>query len=139
MTKFLDISDTYVSQRWAGNDTPLAAGASYTATQNVTLPNTTIGNRYLLFVADGNNNQGETNETNNVQAVAINLTAPDLVVSAATAPTSATLGETVALSWTVTNQGSVTASADWYDYVYLSDDQTLDNSDTYVSQALGRE
>ncbi len=129
----LDNSDTYLTNRSAGNDTPLAAGASYTATQNITIPNVGTGNKYLLFVADRNNNQGETNESNNVRAITIDVTAPDLVVSAATTPASAALGETVALSWTVTNQGNGTASADWYDYVYISDDQVLDNSDTYVT------
>ncbi|MCM0593810.1 MAG: CARDB domain-containing protein [Gloeotrichia echinulata DEX184] len=129
----LDNSDTYLTNRWAGNDTPLAVGASYTATQNITIPNTSLGNRYLLFVADRNNNQSETNETNNVRAVGIDITATDLVVSAATVPTSAALNETVAVSWTVTNQGTSVAPADWYDYVYISDDQTLDNSDTYLT------
>ena len=43
-----------------------------------------------------------------------NVPEAELRVTDTTAPTSATLGETVALSWTVTNQGSVTAPADWY-------------------------
>ena len=107
------------ARRWAGNDTPLAAGASYTATQNVTLPNTTIGSRYLLFVADRNNNQGETNETNNLRAVPITLNAPDLVVSNITAPVEALSGQQTEIAWTVTNQGTVDATGSWTDSVYL--------------------
>jgi subtilase family serine protease len=127
----LDASDTFVTTRSAAANTPLAAGTSYTFTQNINIPNTTIGDRYLLFVADRNNQQSETDETNNIQAVAINLTAADLVVSA-TAPVSADLGDIIALSWTVTNQGNGTAFSDWSDYVYISDDQTLDATDTVV-------
>jgi subtilase family serine protease len=131
--QFLDDSDTYVSYYWTDTNTPLAAGDSYTATQSITLPSTGIGDRYLLFVTDPYNDQGETDETNNILARSISLSAPDLVVADATAPTVAGLGDNIAISWTVTNQGNYLASADWYDYVYISDDQVLDNSDTYVS------
>lgn len=130
-----DNSDRFISSRFAGSNTPLAAGASYSATQTVTLPNTTVGNRYLLFVADGFREQGETDETNNVRAVpiAFQTGGADLTVSAATALATATLGANVAVSWTVTNQGTTAASADWFDYIYISDDQTLDGSDTFLT------
>jgi subtilase family serine protease len=131
-----NFTDTYISSRWAGNQTPLVAGAGYTATQNIFIPNTTAtGSRYLVFVADGSNSQRETNESNNVRAVPITLGSVDLAVSAATAPASANVGETVEVSWTVTNQGNAVASGDWYDYVYISDDAIFDFDDTYISDA----
>src|SRR5262249_14873966 len=65
-------------------------------------------------------NQSETDETNNVLARPITLTAPDLVVSDASAPASATVGQTFSVSWTVTNQGSIAAPTTWYDTVYLA-------------------
>lgn len=130
-----DNSDTYLTDRWAGSSTPLAAGESYTATRSINLPINQQGERYLLFVADGFNRQGETDETDNSLAVPITIddNGPNLEVTAVTAPDDALLGETVEVSWTVTNSGGVTASANWYDYIYISDDETFDANDTFVS------
>ncbi|QFS51026.1 CARDB domain-containing protein [Nostoc sphaeroides] len=137
--QFFDYSDTQLADRYTGENTPLAAAGSYTATQDISIPNTVAGgDRYLLFVADrgyyGDSNQGETNEDNNVFAQAITINAPDLVITAANAPTTATLGETISVSWTVKNQGTVSAFANWYDSVYISDDQFFDGGDTYLTQ-----
>ncbi|MBX9259219.1 M10 family metallopeptidase C-terminal domain-containing protein [Desmonostoc muscorum CCALA 125] len=132
--QFFDSSDTYLANRYAGEDTPLAAGGSYTVTQDIYIPDhVAAGDRYLLFVADRDNYQGETDETNNVFAQAITLGQPDLVVTAANAPTIAGLDQTISVSWTVKNQGIVSAFSDWYDYVYISDDQFLDYRDTLLT------
>ncbi|GAB1542664.1 hypothetical protein NUACC21_53380 [Scytonema sp. NUACC21] len=129
-----DGSDQYVSVFDSGTSgTPVAVGDTYTLTKTVIIPNTVLGNRYLLFVADANNNQYETNENNNVKAIPVEVNAPDLIVADATAPSSATLGEEITVNWQVTNQGNVIADGDWYDYFYLSDDQVLDDSDQYIS------
>jgi subtilase family serine protease len=128
-----DFSDIFINSQFRNS---LAAGADYTVTRNITLPSTptAIGTRYLLFVADGNNNQGETNETNNVRAVEINLSAPDLVVSGASASSSsAVVGDTISVSWTVKNEGTVAAPSSWFDYIYLSDDETFDFSDIFIT------
>ncbi|WP_422665759.1 CARDB domain-containing protein (plasmid) [Anabaena sp. PCC 7938] len=127
-----DVTDTYVADFYLSNSSPLAAGASEVRTESIIIPNSPLGQRYLLFVGDRYNYQSETDETNNVWATPITITAPDLVVSDATAPITATQGETVSLSWTVTNQGNVVAETDWYDSVYLSDDATFDDSDEYI-------
>ncbi|MBD2516973.1 M10 family metallopeptidase C-terminal domain-containing protein [Nostoc sp. FACHB-973] len=129
--QFFDSSDTYLANRYAGEDTPLATGGSYTVTQDIYIPSrVATGNRYLLFVTDQDNYQGETDETNNVFAQAITINAPDvdLVVTTANAPTTAELGQTISVSWTVKNQGTVSALADWFDAVYISDDQFFDNN-----------
>jgi len=125
-------TDTQAYSVYAGSHSPLAAGDSYTMTQSFRLPQTAPGNRYLLFVADGSEQQGETNENNNVMALPITLTAPDLTVTDVSAPTTALLSETVAIAWTVQNTGSETASAEWRDYVYLSQSTTLDGSEVFV-------
>ncbi|WP_414755083.1 CARDB domain-containing protein [Anabaena sp. CCY 9910] len=134
--QFLDDSDTFLFYKYAGQNTPLASGGSYTATENISIPNSVArGNisRYLLFVTDGGNHQGETNETNNVFAQAITINAPDLVVTAANVSSTAGLGETISVSWTVKNQGTVSAlTTYWNDYIYISNDQFLDDSDTFV-------
>ncbi|MBW4674825.1 MAG: hypothetical protein KME52_12575 [Desmonostoc geniculatum HA4340-LM1] len=60
----------------------------------------------------------------------------DLIVSSVTAPLYLNSGETIplSLSWTVTNQGTVSTSGYWYDAVYISDDQFLDSSDRYLTE-----
>ena len=130
-----DNTDVILDVQWAGSNTPLTAGDSYTLTSNVNLPIDQQGERYLIFVADRNNWQGETDETDNFLAVPINIddNGPNLQVTNGTAPSTAFVGETVELSWTVANQGGVAASTDWYDGVYISDDDTFDNTDTFVT------
>ncbi|TRU69655.1 MAG: hypothetical protein EWV55_20760, partial [Microcystis viridis Mv_BB_P_19951000_S69] len=133
----VDSGDVQVTWEWIATQTPLAAGASYTISKNVTLPSFTPGNQYLLFVADRDNYQGEINENNNVAAVAISLTAPDLIVSNASAPATGTVGKSIEVSWTVQNQGTSAAPTDWYDRIYLSNDAIFDaNADTYITQEL---
>jgi subtilase family serine protease len=127
-----DPNDQFVAQFFVGTQTPLAAGASYSFNQNVVLQNVAPGSRYLLFVADRYQFQGETDETDNVRAVPIELTAPNLVVQAAHAPSEALVGQTVTIDYTVANTASVTALADWFDYVFLSDDPVRDSSDQLV-------
>ncbi|MBD2513900.1 hypothetical protein H6G93_02540, partial [Nostoc sp. FACHB-973] len=131
--QFFDESDRQLTRRYTGEDTPLASGGSYIATEDISIPDYIAGDSYLLFVADRDNNQGETNETNNVFAQAITINAPDLIVTAANAPTTAALNETISVSWTVKNQGILSASSNWYDAVYISDDQFFDESDSYLT------
>ncbi|MCX6925400.1 MAG: PKD domain-containing protein, partial [Verrucomicrobia bacterium] len=56
----------------------LAAGASYSATNTLTLPRWPAGNYFLLLRADDNNYIVESNETNNSVAIPITITTPDL-------------------------------------------------------------
>src|SRR5207247_3119674 len=92
----------------------------------VTLPGTVTGNRYLLLVTDDGSQSGDTARANNVVAVPITVTAPDLVVTAAAAPATAGVAGQLQVSWTVQNQGGAAASGNWTDRVYLSDTPTLD-------------
>ncbi|MCY2955084.1 MAG: hypothetical protein NTU53_24415 [Planctomycetota bacterium] len=124
--------DTHVSTLLIADQTPLAGGAQYTATQTVTIPRTGTGDRYLLLVIDGSYMQGESNETNNVAAVPITLTSPQLTVTSATAPAQASLSETISVSWTVGNSGNGVAAADLYDTIYLSRSNVLDGSAVFV-------
>ncbi len=109
--------------------TPLDAQASYTVPYGISIPNTAVTGKYLLFVTDAENRQAETNKTNNIVAAPTSAQVPDLVVSDASSPASAALGETIPVSWLVTNLGPGAALADWQDAIYLSDDATLDGSD----------
>jgi subtilase family serine protease len=118
----LDSKDTYLTSERAEDNAPLASGENYAVTQNVTIPRTATGSRYLLFVTDRGNYQVETDETDNVLAIPIEVNAVNLVISDVTAPSSAIVGETIDLSWTVTNNGTAAATSNWIDRVYFSRD-----------------
>jgi Concanavalin A-like lectin/glucanases superfamily/CARDB/Matrixin len=116
----LDTSDRLLSTYDASGKTPLAAGSSYQATTNITLPERLgAGTRYLIVAADRNSVQVETNNDNNYTAIPIEITVPDLIVESATAPNTIVLGDTATFSWTAKNQGNVNAIQYWYDQVYL--------------------
>ncbi|HVX09989.1 MAG TPA: CARDB domain-containing protein [Pirellulales bacterium] len=115
--------------------TGLAAGSTYTDTQTVTIPGTQrTGDLYLVVVTDMYGDQGDINRLNNAAALPIHLSAPnaDLAVTSVTVPSSGILGGTVNVSWTVKNQGTLAANANWQDSVYLSTSPTLDNSATLL-------
>src|SRR5262249_53254884 len=105
--------------------------------QSFTIPsyyNVALGDDYLLIFTDVNNFVSESVEANNITAVPIKLLYPaDLTVSTASAPASALVGQSIPVSWTVTNQGSSQAFGSWTDAFYLSNDNVLDASDTLVA------
>lgn len=128
------------SEFWRG--TSLAPGESYTVLHNYISTITTVAGNYTLLVkADGrspyiggggtvtdNGNVIESNETNNIAAIAVTLPRPDLVVSKVTSgrPKLNSGIYSIPVTFTVTNQGTETAPAGWYDVAYLSADGTLD-------------
>ena len=62
---------------------------------------------------------------------------PDLIVSVVNAPASAYSGNTISASWSVKNKGSgSTGTTAWYDLVYLSRDNILDNNDLLLTGVL---
>ena len=94
----------------AGPASPLAPNASYSRSTSVTLPsNLAAGNYYLLFVANDNGGQGESDaghETNDVVAEPIVLSAPDLQVTGVSGPAAGFTGQSVLVSWTDSNTGT---------------------------------
>ena len=94
------------------------------------------GTYYLLVQTDTEDTQGESDESNNVLTQQIVLNTPDLRVVGVDAPAEGTYGQTLSVSWTVTNFGTgSTASGGWTDSVYLSADQMLGDGDISVGQA----
>ncbi|MBK9137279.1 MAG: Ig-like domain-containing protein [Verrucomicrobia bacterium] len=100
----------------------LAAGTALSQTGLVILPATAAGNRWLVVTADADNEVLENTETNNavVAAVPVTLLTPDLALAGLSAPASAQFGQTIAVTWAVTNVGTASAAAAWSDRVYLS-------------------
>ena len=129
----LDSSDVLVSYSQFDNQNRLlGAGESYTVNKTVTIPTYAAGKPYLLFITDRSNYQRESDETNNINSFVIN--ASDLAVTNLTAPTTATWGATIPVSWTVTNQGGLATSGTWTDGIYLSNNSTFDNTAVLVGQ-----
>ena len=113
----------------AGVNSPLGVSASYSRSVSVTLPLQTSlssGTYFVIVKSDALNQQPESNEANNVRAsaaVAVTLPLlPDLVVSNIQAPIDAFAGQQIAISWTLTNQGTGPASGTWVDQLFLSAD-----------------
>jgi len=106
----LDENDTGASYYRAG---PLNAKSTYSLDAFFSVPYiSSAGQYYLIFSADSFGEQAETDESNNDLALPINLdlNGPDLQLLSASAPTSASLGSPITVSWTVKNQGVAAAS-----------------------------
>ena len=130
----MDANDTLFAEYNAAGDSPLPGNGTYTFTGDVTVPTVSPRDAFLLVVTDAGGSQPETDESN-VFPVAVRLEAPDdLVVSAATAPASASWGEKIQLGWTTANQGIAPAFGTWADAVYLSADQSLDAADKLLTE-----
>ena len=110
----------------------LGPEGQYERTESVMLPDLIDGPYYVLVVTDSGRQIAEYQagaEDNNVGGDALQVTfhAPDLVPAIDDAPSAATAGSLVAVSWTVTNAGAGRSRATaWTDYVYLSETETLD-------------
>lgn len=115
---------------------PLAVGEIYNRQVQATLPVVPPGNYFLLIQADYLSNvfegQHEDNNLRNV-ALAIQVPAVDLTVTAVDAPATQFSGQDMTVSWTVLNNGSnPTLGARWVDEVVLSLDQIDDPSDRVI-------
>ncbi|MBX3418456.1 MAG: carboxypeptidase regulatory-like domain-containing protein [Pirellulaceae bacterium] len=120
------------------NQAFLDIGESYSSEATFILPNGIQGNYYIIVVTDGTNRVIELNETDNAgtgSATNVQLTPPpDLRVTQIQPPTLAFSGQPTTITWTVTNSGiGDTRGAFWRDRVYLSSNQTLDDSDFILS------
>jgi hypothetical protein len=101
--------------------TSLAAGQSLSVTGLVVVPAAALGDRYFMVRADGSNNVAELNENNNVAVAAqsSHITSGDLVLAALSAPANAQAGQTVSVTWVVTNAANNPATGPWQDRLYL--------------------
>lgn len=117
----------------------LEAGESYTANARFKLPDDAIGDFYLSVYTDipagvQQPERGDVyefnQELNNWASDSIRITLtppPDLVVTDIEAPASTLSGESVELSWTVTNAGpGATREEAWNDLVYYSPTPVFD-------------
>ena len=141
----------------------LATGASYSASINAQLPDDIGGNYYILVFTDSNaagtidvpglmagDPEGAVpefrGEGNNIASafLPVSMTPPpDLQVTSVVAqgpdptqPDHVLTGQSLTMTYTVTNDGNGPTPArqgTWYDYVYLSADPVLTDSDTFIT------
>ncbi|MCB2376162.1 T9SS type A sorting domain-containing protein [Hymenobacter sp. BT635] len=118
----------------------LAASQGNYPSSAITIPaSATPGTRYILFVADYLNAVTESNETNNVRSVAINVITPsiDLVIQSAYLSTNTTTaGSLISANHYIVNQGNTVASSSNVGY-YLSTDITLSSNDVLLTSTAG--
>ncbi|WP_168215735.1 CARDB domain-containing protein [Roseimaritima ulvae] len=120
----------------------LAPSASYSrASLNVAVPFGTPAGTYRLFLStDSGDAMTESDESNNtlsfaplVVGVASPTDAADLVVDSVVAPATALSGETLSVSWQVSNAGTRrTPVSLWTDRVWLSTDTTVGPDDLMI-------
>ena len=92
--------------------------------------NFSLGSDYILFVTNSKGSLTESNTTNDIDALPITLSAPDVDLAIASPSSSLTTaeagnGQDVDLSWTVYNFGTTDAAAVRTDAVYLANATTL--------------
>ena len=113
--------------------TSLSPGQSSSGTTTVTIPSALAGTYYLGACADPGNSIVESSETNNciASATQITVTGPDIVESLVSGPASAKIGDSIAITDKVCNQGADTNGAIGVS-LYLSTDATITTSDTFI-------
>jgi subtilase family serine protease len=125
-----------------GNSFGSSLGVNQSSYRSATLAvpaSTPTGGYYLLYAADYLNVVSESNETNNVASISVNVVPPtiDLVVQQANVSTPNTApGNVLALSCSIANQGNATAAFSSVGY-YLSTNPVLDANDELLTSSFG--
>ncbi|GAA4042386.1 hypothetical protein GCM10022409_30480 [Hymenobacter glaciei] len=132
----LDANDVLLA-----NNTGTVYGGSYSSRYaTITVPTgTPIGSYYVLFVADYLSQLAETNESNNVSAVALQVVAPsiDLFTSQPyLSPSVSAPNGVISASSYIQNQGNSTAPSSNIGY-YLSTNTVFDASDVLLLNSPG--
>ena len=114
---------------------PLAAGASYSATAQVVLPlgaDMSAGQYYVITLVNADQTLAEATTSNNQAASAGDrhqLAGAAALAVSGLAPENdqVVAGQSLNVSWTVTNNGTATANGPWNDEVFLASDAHGDN------------
>ncbi len=101
---------------------PLPAGQSLSITGRITVPPDLLGDRYFMVRADGSNDVAELSENNNLAIApqSTRIAGGDLVLASISAPAEAQVGETITVSWVVTNNADTPVTGPWQDRIYLA-------------------
>ncbi len=133
----LATSLVYYNAATLGN---LASGASTLQQYDFALPygSSGVGQIQFTVTADANSNvstaYGEPNRTATLTETSTLAAYPDLTASGVSpSESSARFGDTLSVSWTVTNLGAASATGPWVDNVYLSPAPALGTGAIYLS------
>ncbi len=125
----LGASDLYLKQ--VDNISALMPGESYLNYASINLPEAAIGPYYFLVSANNNQAEVESDYSDNVTAIFVNIALsppPDLEVTNTLPPGVngyAFSGQTIPLTYTVSNNGiGLTPSPNWQDRIYWSEEST---------------
>jgi subtilase family serine protease len=133
----LDNDDTFIG---SSNGNSLIAGNYNYLNSPITIPtNTALGTYYIIAVVDYLNSITEINETNNNYSHQVNIVAPsaDLVIQSLSVYNSfVTAGSNISSSFILSNLGNTTAPTSNVG-IYLSTNNTLDNSDVFIGSSTG--
>jgi subtilisin family serine protease/subtilase family serine protease len=126
----LDASDVVLGNRAVS---PLATGASASATTSVTLPTAmATGTYYILAQADAANMVAESTEINNTRNSSAVKVGSDLLVTFIDAPAFAAAGASISIGDTTANQGTAPGAASSTGF-YLSTNVIFDAADTFLA------
>ena len=124
----------------------LLSGDRYSITTSIDVPSDLLGPYFLFVVTDplrgtdiGRVFEGANERNNDFPAappVVLELPPPtDLQVQDIRIPAAATIGNSLDISWTVTNASAEPASGVWSDSVYLSTDSEWDINDRIIGRS----
>ena len=143
----LDMTATTLTLGSVEHDTLLNPSASYDASLTVELSPSAVG-QYIVVYTDAPqdgytppvNVVAESNENNNLLAVATNITPvpADLVVTNVSIPQTNYSGEQMTFTYTVTNKGQFQVwpgTAYWTDFIWVSNEPTFDR---YQASFMGQ-
>lgn len=130
-----DVNDSYISYISASS---LSASSSRNISAYFTMPSVSNGNYYLLFFIDNNYIISESNENNNVSYAPITVATNfvDLTITSSSNTTSVIQGNSISISATIKNEGTLSANSSSIGY-YLSSDSLYDVGDIYLTSSSG--
>jgi hypothetical protein len=113
--------------------------ASKSFSQSIYFSEFQLGDGFLFFEQDGYNFLDETNESDNIMMQAITVVQPNLSISAIAAPVQAVAGQSISVSWTVTNQGEQPLTSPYRsDGIFFSaNDVYGDGDDVLIHSSFG--
>ena len=120
----------------------LDIGASYENAATFTLADGLSGNFYAIVDTDRPNQVFEVDNANNIlaatNAIAVASSPADLVINAASVPSSGQAGGQIRVNWTVKNVGAGdTAVGSWQDYIFASRDGVLNLNEDVLLAWIG--
>ncbi len=130
------------SARYLGSGTHfggVASGASYTENETVPLPSGVAGTYYVIVETNANDAVYEQDQTSSYtydpQTIQVSLPPPaDLVAGTVTVPPNAVAGQTMTITYQVSNDATIAADGSWYDALYLSPTLTWSVTDPLLGK-----